>query len=228
MLATSVDADSVYAIPSEIGDPDEVVAKLCDAFGDCRSKERDALTERLRQRGAFAYIRRQVSPDQARRVAALELEGIGFIKESRRFYPNKELAAHLLGFVGLDNVGLSGVESTYDPQIRGKPGKLLIQTDARRHAFSRTERPPTAGSTVELTIDEYLQHVAERELHAGVPRESRGRRRGDHRQSRARARSSRWPTSRRSTRTPIATRRKPSAAIRAVQDLYEPGPPSSS
>lgn len=168
VLATSVDTDSVYAIPSEIGDPDEVVAKLCDAFGDCKRRERDALGCRLRQRGAFAYIRRQVSPDQARRVAALELEGIGFVKESRRFYPNKELAAHLLGFVGLDNAGLSGIESTYDSEIRGKPGKLLIQTDARHHAFSRTERPPTSGSTVELTIDEYLQHVAERELRAGV------------------------------------------------------------
>lgn len=168
VLATSVDVDSIYAIPSEIDDPEEVATRLCDALGDCRSKERGGLGERLRQRGAFAYVRRQVSPDQARRVAALELEGIGFIKESRRFYPNRELAAHLVGFVGIDGTGLSGIESTYDAEIRGKPGKLLIQTDARRHAFSRTERPPTAGSTIELTIDEYLQYVAERELRRGV------------------------------------------------------------
>src|SRR5262249_52353907 len=83
-------------------------------------------------------------------------------------YPNTDLAAHLLGYVGIDNKGLAGLEAAYDNQIRGKPGTILIQTDARRHAFSRTERPPTAGSTVELTIDEYLQHVVERELHAGV------------------------------------------------------------
>src|SRR4029079_5215000 len=114
----------------------------------------------------FAYVRRQVSPEEARRVAALNMEGIGFIKESRRYYPNKELAAHLLGYVGLDNAGLGGLESTYDAQIRGKAGTVLIQTDARRHAFSRFERPPTSGSSVELTIDEYLQHIAERELHA--------------------------------------------------------------
>src|SRR5207253_10243930 len=107
-------------------------------------------------------------PDEARRVADLNLDGIGFMKESRRFYPNKQLAAHLLGYVGVDNAGLSGIEFAYDGQIRGKPGTVLIQTDARRHAFSRTERPPTSGSTVELTIDEYLQHIAERELHAGV------------------------------------------------------------
>jgi cell division protein FtsI/penicillin-binding protein 2 len=109
-----------------------------------------------------------VSPDEAKRVTELNLDGIGFFKESRRFYPNKELAAHLIGFVGIDNNGLSGIESTYDSQIRGKPGTVLIHTDARHHAFARFERPPTTGASVELTIDEYLQHVAERELHDGV------------------------------------------------------------
>ena len=172
VLATSVDADTIYAVPSEIGDPDGTVARLCAAFSDCTAKERQALGERLRQRKAFAYVRRQVSPDQKRRVEDLNLEGVGFMTESKRFYPNKELAAHLLGWVGVDNIGLGGLESTYDSIIRGKPGKVLVQTDARRHAYSRTEWPPTAGSTVELTIDEYLQHVAERELEAGV-RENR-------------------------------------------------------
>jgi cell division protein FtsI/penicillin-binding protein 2 len=145
-----------------------MVKKLCAAFADCTAKERAALTDRLRRRGAFAYVRRQISPDERRRIEALGLEGIGFVKESKRFYPNKELASHLLGYVGLDNVGLSGIEAAYDSQIRGKNGRLLVQTDARRQAFSRFERPPTAGATVELTIDEYLQHVAERELHTGV------------------------------------------------------------
>ena len=172
VLATSVDADTIYAVPSEIGDPDATVARLCAAFSDCTAKERQALGERLRQRKAFAYVRRQVSPDHKRRVEDLNLEGVGFMTESKRFYPNKELAAHLLGWVGVDNIGLGGLESTYDSIIRGKPGKVLVQTDARRHAYSRTEWPPTAGSTVELTIDEYLQHVAERELEAGV-RENR-------------------------------------------------------
>jgi cell division protein FtsI (penicillin-binding protein 3) len=168
VLATSVDADSIYAVPSEIDDAAEATAQLCGALGDCGARERQTLLERLRQQRAFAYVRRQVSPEAARRVAALNLAGIGFVKESRRFYPNKQLAAHLLGYVGIDNVGLGGIESAYDSQIRGKPGTVLIQTDARRHAFSRFERPPTAGATLELTIDEYLQHVAERELQAGV------------------------------------------------------------
>ena len=171
ILATSVDADTVYAVPSEIADAPVVVARLCDALRDCGAKERQALTERLSQRRPFAYVRRQISPEQAQRVAALNLDGIGFIKESKRFYPNVRLAAHLIGYVGIDNTGLGGLEYTYDRQIRGKNGTILIQTDAKRHAFSRFERPPTTGATVELTIDEYLQHIAERELHDAVATE---------------------------------------------------------
>jgi cell division protein FtsI (penicillin-binding protein 3) len=168
VLATSVDADTIYAVPSAIDDETSAVAKLCDAFGDCTKSERQDLIERLRRQRNFAYVRRQVSPEEAQRIKALNLDGIASQKESRRYYPNKELAAHLLGFVGLDNKGLGGIESAYDAQIRGKEGKILVHTDARRHAFSRFERPPTTGSTIELTIDEYLQHIAERELHAGV------------------------------------------------------------
>src|SRR5262245_1238491 len=172
VLATSVDADSIYAVPTEIAKASEAAQKLCAALADCTSRERQTLIEKLGQQKAFAYVRRQIAPDQARRVAALNLDGVGFIKESKRFYPNKELASHLLGYVGIDNTGLDGLESTYDSRIRGKPGTMLVQTDARRHVFSRFERPPTYGSTVKLTIDEYLQHVAERELHVGV-RENR-------------------------------------------------------
>jgi cell division protein FtsI (penicillin-binding protein 3) len=168
VLATSVDADSVVAVPSAIEDPSAVVAALCGVLRDCKAAEREALIARLSKSRAFAYVRRQVSPEQAHRVASLNLEGILLMKEDRRFYPNKELAAHLLGYVGVDNTGLSGLESTYDAQIRGKAGTVLVQTDARRQAFSRFERPPTTGSTVELTVDENLQHIAERELEAGV------------------------------------------------------------
>jgi cell division protein FtsI (penicillin-binding protein 3) len=168
VLATSVDADSIYAVPSAIDDEASVVAKLCDALGDCTKSERAELIERLKRQRNFAFIRRQISPEEAQRVKALNLDGIDFQKESRRYYPNKELAAHLLGFVGLDNKGLGGIESAYDSQIRGKEGKVLFHKDSRQRVFGRFERPPTVGSTIELTIDEYLQHIAERELHAGV------------------------------------------------------------
>jgi cell division protein FtsI (penicillin-binding protein 3) len=168
VLATSVDADTIYAVPTEIDNAADAAKKICDALRDCDARDRQSIAEKLGQKRAFAYVKRQVAPDQAERVAALNLDGIGFIKESKRFYPNKELAAHLLGWVGIDNTGLSGLEHTYDPQIRGKAGTILVHTDARHKAFSRSERPPTTGSSIELTIDENLQHIAERELHAGV------------------------------------------------------------
>ena len=168
VLAYSVDADSIYAVPTEIAEASQAAASLCGALGDCSAADRQALAERIRRGRAFVYVRRQVTPDQARRVADLQLEGVGFMKENRRFYPNKELAAHLLGYVGVDNTGLAGVEATYDNLIKGHAGTVLIQTDAKRHAFSRVERPSTTGADLELTIDQYLQHIAERELQAGV------------------------------------------------------------
>ncbi len=168
VLAYSVDAETIYADPSEIADAGKTIAALCTAFEDCTRDERQDLTERFAKKKSFAYVRRQVSPDVARRVAALHLEGVGFLKENRRFYPNKELASHVLGYVGLDNGGLSGIEAAYDSLIKGEPGAVLVQTDAKRQAFSRIERPSTAGASLELTIDDYLQHVVERELKAGV------------------------------------------------------------
>ena len=172
VLALSVDADSIYAVPTEIRDPERVATLLCDTLQDCDEDAVTSLLDRLSSDRAFAYVRRQVSPRDAQRVAALALDSIGFLKENRRFYPNRELAAHLLGYVGIDNQGLHGIEFTYDSEIRGRPGKILIQTDARRRAFSRLERPPTVGATLELSIDEYLQHIVERELRAAMERYS--------------------------------------------------------
>ena len=169
LLAFSVDADTIAAVPSDIDDPGDVAAQLCGALDDCDKERRQGLTKKLTGRGAFAYVARQVSPEEARRVRALDLPGVTLLKESRRYYPNSELAAHVVGYVGIDNVGLGGIESAYDSQIRGSAGKVLIQTDNHQRAvFSRVERPPTAGAAIELTIDEYLQFVAERELRAGV------------------------------------------------------------
>ena len=222
VLAYSVDADSIYAVPTEISDPDAAAKSLCGVLEDCGSRERAAIADRIRRGRAFAYVRRQVSPDEARRVAALELDGIGFMKENRRFYPNKDLAAHVLGYVGIDNTGLNGLEASYDSLIKGRPGTVLIQTDARRHAFSRIERPPTTGATIELTIDQYLQHVAERELRAGV---EENRADGgtavvmDPRNGEILALAN-WPSF-----NPNAYRdsRPEAQRNRAIQDLYEPG-----
>jgi cell division protein FtsI (penicillin-binding protein 3) len=169
VLAYSVDVDTIWADPSQVEDPDEVARQVCEALEDCGLPERQAMARQLRRDTQFAYLSRAASVDDARRVRALKLPGVWFKKESRRYYPHVELAAHVLGYVGTDNLGLAGLESTYDARIRGRAGRMLVQTDARQEAVvTREERPPTAGDSLELTLDHYLQHIAERELRAGV------------------------------------------------------------
>ena len=167
VLAYSVDADTVIAVPADIDEPVETARLLCEVL-ECRDERRDLIQTRLAQEGFFAYVQRHVSVDTARRIRELDLKGIGFLKQSRRFYPNRELAAHLIGYVGIDNQGLFGLESSYDEEISGRPGRVLMQTDAHNRAFSRVERPPTAGVTLELTIDKYIQYIAERELRVAM------------------------------------------------------------
>ena len=169
LLAYSVEADTIAVDPSDVDNPEAFVRDVCRALGTCDQAQRRDILERLRKKGQFAYIARKVAPDIAQRVRALDLPGVAFYPESKRYYPKKELAAHVLGYVGLDNVGLGGLESTYDSRVRGTEGKVLVQADAKRRAVAmREERPATAGESLELTIDQYLQHIAERELRAGV------------------------------------------------------------
>jgi cell division protein FtsI (penicillin-binding protein 3) len=97
-------------------------------------------------------------------VRELSLEGIGFLTEHRRYYPQRELAAHVLGYVGLDNDGMSGIEHAFEKEIRGRAAKVVVHTDARRRPVAQTERPSTDGAAVTLTLDERVQHIAEREL----------------------------------------------------------------
>jgi cell division protein FtsI (penicillin-binding protein 3) len=223
LLAYSVDADTVAADPSEIDDPNSVAASICAALDACKAERRMDMARKLGRRGAFVYVARQVTPSEARRVKDLGLPGVMLLKESRRYYPKAELGAHVLGYVGLDNVGLGGIESAYDSLIRGKDGKVLIQTDAKRHAlFSRVERPATAGADIELTIDQYLQYIAERELRAGVQANHAAGGTAlimDPRSGEILALAN-WPTF-----NPNAFARADDDARRnrAIQDLYEPG-----
>lgn len=169
LLAFSVEAETIVANPKEIGNPAEAARLLCNAFARCDAARRADIESRLRRDQYFSYIARQVPPDEAARVAALEIDGVSIYKESRRYYPNRELAAHLLGFVGIENKGLGGLEAAYDSRIRGKDGRLILQTDGRQQAVSaRIEQAPTPGDGLQLTIDTYLQHLAERELKWGV------------------------------------------------------------
>ena len=140
-----------------------------------------AMAKSLRRKGQFAYLARQVSPDEARRVRALELQGVVFFKESRRYYPKNELPAHVLGYVGLDNAGLAGLESAFDAQIRGREGKILIQTDAKRRSADEPRRAAADRRRRARADDRPVPAVHRRARAAGRRRGERGgRRHGDH------------------------------------------------
>jgi cell division protein FtsI (penicillin-binding protein 3) len=162
-LAVSVDAESIYAVPQEVRDPAGTADALARALGLDAGGRREVLAQLQKSRG-FVWVRRKVDPVAARAVRDLQLEGIGFLTENRRYYPKRELASQVLGYVGVDNIGMSGIEYAFDSQIRGRAAKVAIQIDARRRAVGHAEKPSTEGRTVVLTLDESIQHSAEREL----------------------------------------------------------------
>jgi cell division protein FtsI (penicillin-binding protein 3) len=169
LLAYSVDAESIYAEPRLLASIPDTVDALCRALGDCSAQEAEAMRKRLEARRGFAWVRRAVSAEQASRVGALKIKGIGLRQAPRRYYPNRELAAHVLGYVGIDEQGLGGIEAAWDSKgLSGRPGKMLVQQDLHKRVFSSVGAPPAPGVSLELTLDSTLQYMVERELKAGV------------------------------------------------------------
>ncbi len=166
-LAISVNVDSVFAVPAEIEDAEATAAKLASTLGMDYGKVLDRLT----RRAAFVWIKRQIDPEVAAELQAADLPGIGFTQESRRYYPKGSLASHVLGIAGIDNQGLEGVEVVYDEELRGTPGKIIIEYDARGRELPQAVHryvPPVDGQSLVLTIDEVIQFITERELEKAV------------------------------------------------------------
>jgi cell division protein FtsI (penicillin-binding protein 3) len=169
VATTSVDLPTIIADPKKIEDLDQAVERLCTALQECPPAFRQTLLDRFKLRRRWARIKRQASPDQAKRVADLDLPWIHFEFESRRVYPNGDLAAHLLGYVTPDHKAHSGVELALDRVITGETGTVIEQRDGQGNVFNRQiVRTPTAGATIELTIDLLFQSIVERELRAAV------------------------------------------------------------
>jgi cell division protein FtsI (penicillin-binding protein 3) len=174
LLAYNVDTDSVYAVPTDILDAAATVARLCKALQECTPQERDLYVSRINKRDEegrqkqFVWLSRRISLAQTSRIKKLNLKGIYFRPETRRYYPNWQLAAHLLGYVGDGNVGLAGLEEKYQQLVGGEQGKVLMQIDRKQRPFSRVEQPSVPGASLELTIDSEIQYIVERELAAGV------------------------------------------------------------
>ena len=163
-LAMSIMVDSAFAVPSEVPDLPTAISLITRITGD---DSRLVLAD-CRAHKTFCWVARKANGETIGRIRALNLQGIHFQKESKRFYPKRELAAQVLGYVGTDDGGLSGVEREYDEKLRGQPGRMQISVDARKKWFARIEKEPEAGDNLVLTIDEKIQYIAERELEQAI------------------------------------------------------------
>ena len=163
-LAMSVAVDSAFAVPTEIPD----LAGTISLISRITKSDPRELLARCKAAKTFCWVARKADTETAARIRALNLRGIYFQKESKRFYPKGELAAQVIGYVGTDDEGLSGIEREYDDQLRGRPGEMLISVDARRKWFGSVEKQPEPGQNAVLTIDQQIQYIAERELDAAM------------------------------------------------------------
>ena len=160
---------SLQVVTRELKDTELLAGLVCEKLTRCDVNQRETIEKGLQGKKDFVYIRKRATPAEAQRVAARKLRGVGFMSESRRYYPNRELASSLLGFVDAKNHGVGGLELTHNQLVTGTGGTLIVQQDAAQHVIaSRMRQAPTAGVTLELTIDARLQFIAERELRAGI------------------------------------------------------------
>jgi cell division protein FtsI (penicillin-binding protein 3) len=163
-LAMSLAVDSVYAVPSEMPDR-HLEAKL---LASALKLDRQDLEGQFQTFKTFCWVKRKVTSQEGERVRGLDLKGVYFQKEMKRFYPKGSLGAQVLGYAGMDDKGLAGLEYSLDKEIRGTPGRVLVDTDARRKSFHSTEWQGEPGDNVVLTLDENIQYIAERALDAAV------------------------------------------------------------
>ena len=163
-LAMSINVDSVFAVPAEMPKP----ASTISLIARITKQDPRELLAKCDSAKTFCWLARKPDPEISARIRSLNLRGVYFQKESKRYYPKNELAAQVLGYVGMDDAGLSGIEREYEDQLHGRPGQMLISVDARKQWFGSVEKQPEPGQNIVLTIDEKIQYIAERELEVAM------------------------------------------------------------
>lgn len=164
-FAVDYNVFSIYAIPNAIRQADKT--GISDALCGILDVNRDLVLDRLKKDKSFVWIKREVDRETAESVSALNISGVKMLKEYKRFYPKAALASHVVGFAGLDDSGLEGVELAYDGYLKGLPGWRWTVKDAKRRDIISGDTkliPASEGLNVILTIDENIQYIAEREL----------------------------------------------------------------
>src|SRR6185436_3031623 len=169
-LARSLDTESFYADPREILNVSETARRISAITGQNREDLAARLSEAKESNKKFIWLIRRLDLQSATKLDQMNLDGVYSRKEPKRYYPNDSLAAHVLGFVGTDEIGLGGVEQYYNEKIRGESGKVYVEVDRERRAFESYEVQAHPGQTVVLTIDQTIQFRTEQALFAAVER----------------------------------------------------------
>src|SRR5229473_764937 len=169
-LARSIETESFFADPRDISDPNDTAKRIASITGQDRDELARRLGVAIDAKKQFVWVARRVNVESAKKLDAMELKGVYSRQEPKRYYPNDSLAAHVLGFVGTDEIGLSGVEQYYNEKIRGESGKVYLEMDRDRRAFESYEVQPHPGQTVVLTIDQVIQYRTEQALSDAVQR----------------------------------------------------------
>ena len=170
-LARSLEVDSFFAEPHDIDDPRDAARKFAPAVGGDAGAVEAKLSEAKSKGRKFVWLAREVEYEQAERVKSQGIKGVHSIREPKRYYPNGPLAAHIVGFVGLDDEGLGGIEGKFEKSLGGEGGQVTLTRDAKRGAFDSVEVAARTGQSIMLTIDRNIQFMAEQTLAAAVLRE---------------------------------------------------------
>src|SRR6185295_10420697 len=134
-LARSIETESVFIAPDEIKDVALASQLIANSIGADKAEIAKEISEAQEAKRRFLWIARRVPEEQAQKIAACKVEGVHLQKEAKRYYPNGSLAAHVLGFVGLDNTGQAGIEQFYNEKISGETGKLYLERDSRGRIY---------------------------------------------------------------------------------------------
>src|SRR5215216_678342 len=171
-LARSVQTVSLFLDPDglDVETLDRNAKQLAQSLGLKQAELEKEFREAHAEKRRFIWVARRLDADYAGKIVAMNLPGIQTRLEPKRYYPNGSLAAHVLGYVGLDGQGLGGVEQSYNAKISGEPGRLFLEKDAKGKPYESYEIASKPGQTVVLTIDQSIQYLAEQALQSAVQR----------------------------------------------------------
>lgn len=159
-LGVNIEVESLFCDPAAMTSPQTAAYDISGVIG----KKPEAMLAKFSSKGRFVWVERKLNHETVEKIKKMDIKGLGFVPDAKRFYPKGRLASHVIGAVGIDNQALEGVELKYNKFLKTPGGKILVSRDARGRTLSTGVDIESKGNNVFLTIDEGLQYIAEKEL----------------------------------------------------------------